>query len=71
MQLLTEGTWSYHRQHREGEGWREHLYDLASDPGEEHDLASDPGQEDRLRAFRRRIAAIKASASSDGDRATL
>ncbi len=60
MALLTEGTWSYHRQVHETLGVREQMFDLKSDPGEEHDLAGDPSQGDRLGAFRRKFAAMDA-----------
>ena len=41
---------------------REQLFDLRSDPHEEHDLVNDPAQKDRLAGMRQRFAELKAAA---------
>jgi len=41
---------------------REQLFDLCSDPHEEHDLAGDPAQQGRLAEMRKRFAELKAMA---------
>lgn len=41
---------------------REQLFDLRSDPHEEHDLAADPAHKDRLVEMRKRFAELKAAA---------
>ena len=41
---------------------REQLFDLRSDPHEEHDLVSEPIQNERLAEMRQRFADLKAAA---------
>ena len=61
MTMLTEGSWSYHRQQHESLGLRESLFDLSCDPNEDHDLANDPAHRETLARMRSRFAAIRAA----------
>ena len=61
MTMLTEGSWSYHRQQHESLGLRESLFDLSCDPNEDRDLANDPAHRETLARMRSRFAAIRAA----------